>query len=116
MEQFGDEGLRPDLDHRHHGPVAEGGVGFLAHGQHVGGRNFVTGKGTQYLGGDLGVGHGGERRNPFPAEGGPGLGDIEAAVGGQAAQHRVGEPHRRGFPTGRNIAHQEARLRNSMAA
>jgi hypothetical protein len=91
VEQFGDEGLRPDLHQRHDRRMVEGGVGLLAQVlQDVGG-DLLAGELADDRGRHLGIGLAGETRNLLGRDRRPFLGDIKAAVRRQALQHGVDE-------------------------
>ena len=116
VEQLGQEGVGGKLDERHHGGVGEGGVGLFAHGVDRLARDLLAREARQDLGGHMGVGLAAEGYDLIAAEGRPGLGHIEPAVGGEAGQDRVYEADRRGLAPGGDIPHQLFHLRQSMAA
>jgi hypothetical protein len=116
VEQLQQVTVGGQLLQRNDGGVGEGGVGLLAHLQQVLGRDVVADELADHGGGDLGIGLAREARDLGFREAGPLGGHVQAAVGGQAGQHRIQEADGRGLAAGRHIAHQGLVLRQSMAA
>ena len=106
MEQLGQEDARRELDQRHGGGMGEAAIGLAAHLGEVGLVDLIFSEGADHPGGDLGVGHVGEAGDLGGRNLRPGLGHIEAAVGGQAAQHSVHKAHVWRLPARGNVPHQ----------
>ena len=105
VEQFEQEQIVVDLDQRRLGGVAEAAIGVLGHGLEIAGRRFAADEGRDDARGGLGVGQPGQRADRVRRDLRERLGRIEAAVAGEAREHRVEKAERRRLAARRNIAH-----------
>ena len=107
MEQLGQEDVGAQLHQGNHGRVVKGGVGLATHPLQISGSDLIPRETAQDRRGDLGVGPSGEGRDLFGGELGPGFGDIEPAVRGQARQDRVDEADGGRAAACGDVAHQD---------
>ena len=106
MEQLEQELVRPDLVERHHGGMAEGGVGLVRHAAELGVRNLAADERTHHVDRDFPIGPAEEACDVLRRKLRPGFGHVEAAVPGKPGQHHVAEAQNGGFASGRNIPRQ----------
>ncbi len=97
------------------GGVSEAGVGVLRHVPERGLVDLVAGEAPEHVGGHGRIVHAGIGSQLVRRQLGPDLGDVEAAVGGQAFQDDVEEAGGRRAASRGDVTHQLDRLRRSMA-
>ncbi|MNE12965.1 hypothetical protein D3C80_1057890 [compost metagenome] len=105
VEEFENEIVRPDLHQRHHGRVAESGIGLVDHGLQLVIGNLAIDEKRQNLEGDFLVGFAAQGTDLFFRKGRPLARDIQAAVFCKPGHERITKAESGCCTTGRNVFH-----------
>ena len=106
VKQFQHELIGTGLVERHHGRMAERGVGLIGHAAEIGIGDFAADKRADHLDRDFPIRPPQKSGDGFRRKLWPDFGHVEAAVAGKPGQHHVAETKGRGLAPGRNILRQ----------
>ena len=98
VEQLQHELIGPDLIERHHGGMAEGGVGLVGHAAEIGVGNLAADERPDHVDRDFPIGPAEKSRDGLGRKLRPDFGHIEAAVAGKPGQHHVAKAQRGASP------------------
>ena len=105
VEQLLHEQAGVELDQRHHGGMAEAGIGVAAQRGERGERDGVADERLDHARGERVVRQAAHRAPVGRREVRPGLGHIQPAILGQTGQQHAGEVADRGLAAGGDVAH-----------
>ena len=91
VKQLQQELIGADLVERHHGGMAERGVGLIGHAAEIGVGDFAADKRPDHLDRDFPIGPAEQPGDGFGRQLRPGFGHVEAAVAGKPGQHHIAE-------------------------
>ena len=91
VKQLQHELVGAHLVERHHGGMAEGGIGLIRHAAEIGVGDLAADEGTDHLDRDFPIGAAEKGGDGLGRKLRPDLGHVEAAVAGKPGQHHVAE-------------------------
>ena len=91
VKQLQQELVGTDLVERHHGGMAERGVGLVRHAAEIGIGDFAADKRADHLDRDFPIGPAEQAGDGFRRKLRPCFGHVEAAVTGEPGQHHIAE-------------------------
>ena len=91
VKQLQHELAGTDLVERHHGGMAERGIGLVGHAAEIGVGDFAADKRADHVDRDFPIGPAEKSGDGLRRKLRPGFGHVEAAVAGEPGQHHIAE-------------------------
>src|SRR5206468_3366272 len=105
MEEIERKRIHAELRDRGDGGMAKGPVRLAHHAREIARTDRIADETPDHLDGDFGIRLAAEARDRRRLKPRPAFRHVEAAIAGEACEHRLGEAERWSFPPGRNMAH-----------